>query len=200
MAENEVLDFGHATRWRVSRRALRDPLCSLGEFVNAASVDCAAAIRNLPRALRQGPALMTLLRALEGSVLGLQETVAAFTEKRLANVVIAAARCASNASPAVVAQEAASRMLESMSDQIISRAWREQRFASPSEQVELRAALGNEFGAYQQSLAQAIESSLGGTPVRSINLPKLPVRRNPAEVAVMSLVPAKRPEAPHARH
>lgn len=189
MAENEVLDFGHWERWKLSRRALLDPASTISELVEVAEDECREAVRRLPAALRKGPPLIILLRALQGSVRELQEVVAAFTEKRLANVVIAAARCNPDGHPHSVARTAAETMVETLVDQITTRAKKEKRFCSPEEQAALREALTTKFAPYIAPVCEAIESSLRGTPIKQVKAFTARVRRmRPAEVARMSLV------------
>lgn len=202
MAENEVLDFGHATRWRKSRSVLRDAQAVAEDFVEAATQDCEGAIRNLPKALRRGPPLLVLVKALRESILAQQEAISAFTEKRLANVVIAVAKCSKDSSAEQIAGKAADRMLETLVDQVLARALKERRFCASHEQAELRESLTRKFAAYQPPLAQAIESSLRGLQVKPVKLPRRFMKRRPEEVAVMSLITPKRPEPrelPHVR-
>lgn len=199
MAENEVLDFGHHERWKLSRRVLRDPARTLSEFVEVADDECREAVRRLPAALRKGPPLIILLRALQASITGLQEVVAAFTEKRLANVVIAAARCNPDGQPRSVAQTAAETMVETLVDQITMRAMKEKRFCSPEEQIALRDALTNKFAPYIAPICETIESSLRGAPIKQVKTFTARARRMlPAEVAGMSLVSVPPQERPHA--
>lgn len=199
MAENEVLDFGHRDRWKRSRLLLRDPASSMFEFVSTAADECREAVRRLPAALRKGPPLLMLLRAMQGSITGLQEVVAAFTEKRLANLVIAAAKCDSSGRPEGIAHSAARNMVETLIDQIAARAKKEQRFCSEQDQAALRAALTNEFAPFIAPLSETIESSMRGTPVRRIKALSAPnARMRPKDVAIMSLVAPSRPEQPHA--
>lgn len=199
MAENEVLDFGHYERWKLSRRVLRDPASTFSEFVEVADDECREAIRRLPAALRKGPPLIVLLRAVQASITGLQEVVAAFTEKRLANVVIAAARCNPDGQPHSVARTAAETMVETLVDQIATRAKKEKRFCSLEEQAALREALTAKFALYIAPICEAIESSLRGTPIKQVKTFIARVRRmRPAEVAGMSLVSVPSQERPRA--
>lgn len=189
MAENEVLDFGHRERWKLSRRVLRDSASTLFEFVDVADDECREAVRRLPAALRKGPPLLILLRALRTTIMGLQEVVAAFTEKRLANVVIAAAKCNPNGHPHSVAQTAAETMVETLVDQITARAKKEKRFCSAEEQTALREALTAKFAPYIAPICETIESSLRGTPVKQVKTLTARARRmRPTEVVGMSLV------------
>lgn len=198
MAENEILDFGHRDRWKRSRLLLRDPLSSLPEFVSTATDECREAIRRLPAALRKGPPLLVLLRAQQGSITGLQEVVAAFKEKRLANLVIAAAKCDPSGGPEAVAHSAATNMVEMLIDQIATRAKKEQRFCSEHHQIALRDALTSEFAPFVGPLSEAIESSMRGTPVRRFKALFPPsARMRPKDVAIMSLVAPSRAEQPH---
>lgn len=198
MAENEILDFGHLSRWRRSRAMLREPSTTLDGFVSCASDDFIEALRKLPAALRKGPALVTLLRAAEESPSALQEVVAAFKEKRIAKLALAASELAKNGGPAYVAQTATRLLIDGLVDQISLRAKRERRFCSLEEQRTLRASLVSEFNKCADVLSGALESSIRGKAVKSIKraLPALaPI--HPGSIARMSLV-TSRPERPHA--
>ena len=175
MAENEVLDFGHRDRWKRSRLLLRDPASSLFEFVSTAADECREAVRRLPAALRKGPPLLMLLRAMQGS-------------------------CDSSGRPEGIAHSAAKNLVETLIDQIAARAKKEQRFCSEQDQTALRAALTNEFAPFIAPLSETIESSMRGTPVRRIKALSAPkARMRPKDVAIMSLVAPSRPEQPHAQ-
>jgi len=137
---------------------------------------------------------------MQGSITGLQEVVAAFTEKRLVNLVIAAAKCDSSGRREGIAHSAAKNMVETLIDQIAARAKKEQRFCSEQDQAALRTALTNEFAPFIAPLRETIESSMRGTPVRRIKALSAPnARMRPKDVAIMSLVVPSRPEQLHAQ-
>ncbi len=201
MAENETLDFGHKSRWRRSRNHLRDPASTLDQFIRTAADDCQEAIRLLPAVLRKGTALLALVRALEaGSTVAIQEAVATFKEKRLANIVLAALRCTPSGDKTELARSAAESIIETLIDQIAARSKREKRFISNLEQTELRNALGKEFSPHLTLLSETIEASLRGNPVRLVRKAFPSQRMAPRDVARMSLVvPANPQERPSVR-
>ncbi|NII73976.1 hypothetical protein FHW84_002561 [Dyella sp. SG562] len=201
MAENESLDFGHRNRWFRSRKILQDPLSTLDQFIHNAAEDCREAVRRLPLALRKGPALLALVKALEtGSIVALQEVVATFTEKRIASITLSALRSSPSADAKDLAGAAAESIISTLIDQITARAKREQRFCSVSEQAELRKSLRQEFSVNIPALSDTLETSLRGDPVRRIRKPFPSVRMAPKDVARMSLIISP-PQAdqPHAR-
>lgn len=201
MAENESLDFGHRNRWAFGRKVLQDRATTLDQFIRSASEDCQEAVRLVPIALRKGPALLTLVRALEtGSVVALQEAVATFTEKRIASITLSALRSSPSGNIKDLARATAESVIGTLIDQIAARAKREQRFCSVAEQAELRMGLNREFSAHVPALSDTIEASLLGGPVRRIRKAFPSVRMTPKDIARMSLViPAAQPEQPHAR-
>ena len=199
MAENETLDFGHHSRWRRSRTVLADPAATLSDFVHCAGEDFGENLRKLPAALRKSPALLILLRAANESQAALQEVVAAFTEKRLAKLVLAAGDLAPDNDPARVAGTAAKLMIDALVDQITLRSKKERRFCLPQEQASLRASLVAEFGKNLGPLSATLEASMRGETIRRIKRSLRPVPRlHPKDVARLSLV-ISRPEQHHAR-
>ncbi len=194
MAENEFLDFGHATRWRASRNVLKDPASTVLDLVETADTDCEKAVRKLSAALRKAPPFLNLVRAVWGSVIEQQEAISAFTEKRLATVVMDVAKCNPRAGDATLAQAAAVRMLEIMADQIITRSLREGRFCSPTEQTEVRDGLTTKFAKHAPMLATMIEASLAGDTIRRVRLPKAPPRPRAQDMVHRSLLGIARPE------
>ena len=198
MAENEILDFGHATRWRKSRMCLKDPNSTLLEFVNCASEELEATIRRLPAVLRKTQGQLDVIRAAKGDPIALQAAVAALTQKRLGKAVAAADQLVPSGDPASVSRHASLSIFEGMIDQIVSRSKREARFCSVDEQESLRATLQARFASCVDQLAATIESSLRGQPIKPVRLPRRPITRmQPRDVAHMSLT-IPRPEQPHA--
>lgn len=201
MAENEYLDFGHRSRWLRSRKILRDPNSTLDEFISTASEDCQEAVRLVPVALRKGPALLSLARALEtGSIVALQEVIATFTEKRIASITVSALRSSRSKDLKDLARATAESVIGTLIDQIATRAKREQRFCSVSEQADLRMGLTREFSAHIPALSNTIEASLRGGHIPRIRKMFASPRMAPREVARMSLAisPAP-PEQPNVR-
>ncbi|WP_334180119.1 hypothetical protein [Pseudoxanthomonas sp.] len=198
MAENEFLDFGHATRWRASRNVLKDPASTVHDLVETADADCEKAVRKLSAALRKAPPFLNLMRALSGSVMEQQEAISAFTEKRLATVVMDVAKCNPRATELALAQAAAVRMLDIMADQITTRSLREGRFCSPIEQTEMREGLASKFAKHVPMLATMIGASLVGETIRRARLPKAPPRPRAQDMVHRSLLGIARPEQPRA--
>lgn len=201
MAENESLDFGHRTRWLRSRKVLQDSQSTLDQFIRTAADDCRDAIRKVPVALRKGPALLTLMKALEtGSIVALQEVVTTFTEKRIASITLSALRSSTSTSTKDLAHAAAESVISTLIDQIAARAKRKRRFCSVSERAELRKALTREFSAHIPVLSDTLEASLRGGPIHRIRRSSPSVRMAPKEVARMSLVALPpQTDQPHAR-
>jgi hypothetical protein len=169
---------------------LRDETCTLAEFIRTATEDCQEAVRLVPIALRKGPALLALAKAVEtGSAVARQEAIAAFTEKRIASITMAALRSTDSRDPKDLAYAVADSLIQTLVDQIATRAKRVQRFCSATEQAELRRGLTREFRAHLPVLSKTIEASLRGEPVRRIRRPTAKVRMAPGDVARMSLLP-----------
>ena len=162
MAENETLDLGHKSRWKQTRIALDDPNRSLFEVAQQASADFERMARLLPLALRKGPSLLVLLRAVQISTSETRAVVATFSEKRLAKLVVDAIRLSPAAEPAFVARSASQRMIEGLIDQVVARAASKQRFKGPSDHAELRAQLKNRFESHRAELTAHLESALRG--------------------------------------
>lgn len=201
MAENESLDFGHPSRWLRSRKILKDPQSTLDQFIHTAAEDCREAVRRVAVALRKGPTLLTLMKALEtGSVIALQEVVATFTEKRIASITLSALRFSASTDAKDLARATAESVIVTLIDQIAARSKREQRFCSVSEQTELRRGLTREFSAHIPALSDTLESSLHGGPIRRIKRSVSPTRMAPKEVARMSLVAASPQTEPPRAH
>ncbi|WP_257386398.1 hypothetical protein [Tahibacter caeni] len=198
MAENEILDFGHRSRWRASRAVLKDSNATLAELVACAGEDFDGVMRRLPVALRKGPGLLILLRAAQESPVALQEVVAAFTEKRLAKLALTAGQLCPSNDPAEVAQTSAQLLIDALVDQIALRAKRERRFCAPDEQDALRASLAREFGKNFVQLSATLEASMRGARIKPIKRAAPRIAVAPKDVARLSLV-VRRPEQPHAR-
>lgn len=198
MAENEILDFGHPNRWRRSRLLLEDPLTTVAVLTTTAGEEFGEVVRRLAIALRKGTPLVLLLRAASQSAVALQAVITEFTEKRLASLVLAARLTAVDASIQAIAHSAAAALVNTVIDQIISRALQQSRFSAPAEQARLRASLVEEFGQHRPDIQAALAASMTGARIRPIRV-RRPVSRPTAhQVAATSLM-ITRPGAVHAQ-
>ena len=191
MAENEIIDLGHASRWIRTRKALKDSSCSV-EDIAAAMGMCAA----LSGALRNGPPLSQLLRLSLGSPLQVQAVISQFTEKGLANLVNAARNRCCSSDPVVVAAVAAQLLTRRLVDQAEYRAGREERFRDAELHNELRLQAAKVFGAYEADLRSILEAALrDATPVPFKRRLTAKPRISSKQLVGMSLT-APRPRAP----
>lgn len=189
MAENEIIDLGHATRWARTRRALKDPDCPLHEVAAAMARDMERVLRALARILRSGPSLAELLRLALGSSFAVQKVIAQFQERSLASLVNDARnRCLSN-DPDLVAAVAARLMIERLTDQAEGRAARHTHYQDAMSRDELHAQVQQTFAAYEGNLRDMLAAALReGEPVRF--KPRLTARPRltPKQVVGMSLL------------
>lgn len=166
MAENEIIDLGHRSRWVRTRKALQDQGCSLDDVVSAMTADMEGMCAGLNGALRNGPPLSGLLRLTLGSSLQVQTVIAQFTEKGIALLVNAARnRCGSN-DAAEVAAVAAQLLTQRLIDQADCRAGREERFRDPELRREFLDQVTRTFKNYEGDLRDMLEAALrDGAPV-----------------------------------
>jgi hypothetical protein len=163
MAENEIIDLGHKSRWVRTRKALQDRECPVDEVVAAMTADIEGLCAGLNAALRNGPPLSGLLRLALGSSLQVQTVIAQFTEKGLAVLVNAARnRCRSN-DPAEVAEVASQLLTQRLIDQAGCRAGREERFRDPELHREFLEQATRTFKAYEGDLRAMLEAALRGS-------------------------------------
>lgn len=166
MAENEIIDLGHASRWARTRRALKDESCTVEEIAVAMATDMEGMCVALNGALRNGPPLSSLLRLAMGSSLQVQAVIAQFTEKSLASLVNTARNRCRSSDPAEVAAVAARLLTKRLIDQAQCRAGREERFRDPELRSELLSQAAKAFGAYEADLRAILEAALrDGAPV-----------------------------------
>ena len=203
MAENEIIDMGHASRWVRTRKAMRDPNCSVEDIAAAMGADMEGMCAALNGALRNGPPLSQLLRLSLGSPLQVQAVIAQFTEKGLASLVNDARnRCRSN-EPAEVAAVAARLLTQRLIDQAQCRAGREERFRDPELRSELSSQAAKAFGAYEGDLRTILEAALrDGAPVHFKRRLTARKRISPKQLMSISLVsagPQSTTETDHAR-
>lgn len=191
MAENEIIDMGHASRWVRTRKALKDPNCAVEDIAAAMAADMEGMCAALSGALRNGPPLSSLLRLALGSPLQVQAVIAEFTEKGLASLVNAARnRCRSN-DPTEVAAVAARLLTQRLIDQAQCRAGREDRFRDSQLRNEISSQAAKVFGAYEADLRAILEAALrDGAPVPFKRRLTAKRRIGPKQLVNISLTPA----------
>ncbi|QEW14565.1 hypothetical protein DYQ48_05735 [Xanthomonas hortorum] len=185
MAENEILDLGHRSHWKVVRALLGDPTVPMPEVVKKAGEDFEGMLSKLIRALRSGEPLLHLLRAAKQSPIAQQAVIAGFTEKRLAKIVLNASLTAQGRSVAIVAEHATQSLMQVMVDQMCNRALRNGRFVSHNEQNALRSSLANEFAQHRSAVRAALEASMTGMKVTPM---KVRPKASAHDIAYTSLV------------
>lgn len=195
MAENEIIDMGHASRWVRTRRALKDSECSVEDIAAAMEADMEGMCVALSGALRNGPPLSQLLRLSLGSPLQVQTVIAQFTEKGLASLVNAARNLCRSNEPAEVAAVAARLLTQRLVDQAEYRAGREERFRNAEPRSELRSEAERVFGAYEADLRALLEAALrDGAPVKFKRRLTAKRRMSSKQLVGMSLT-ATRPQS-----
>ncbi|MBB3819819.1 hypothetical protein FHT03_003010 [Xanthomonas arboricola] len=196
MAENEIIDMGHASRWVRTRKALKDSSCSVEDIAAAMGEDMEGMCAALNGALRNGPPLSQLLRLSLGSPLQVQAVIAQFTEKGLASLVNAARNRCRSSDPVEVAAVAARLLTQRLVDQAECRAGREERFRDPELRSQLFLHVANAFGAYEADLRAILEAALrGGAPVPFKRRRTAKPRMSSKQLVGMSLT-APRPQSP----
>ena len=160
MAENEIIDMGHPSRWARTRRVLKDADCPNAGVAEAMREDMEGTLRALARVLRKGPSLSALLRLALGSSANVQAVISQFQEKTLATLVNEARnRCASN-DPDVVATTAARILIERLIDQAECRAARHAHFRDLLARDELHSSAKQVFGGYEADLRRILADAL----------------------------------------
>lgn len=192
MAENEIIDLGHKSRWIRTRKALQDHECPIEDVVAAITADMEGMCAGLNTALRNGPPLSGLLRLALGSSLQVQTVIAQFTEKSVAILVDAARnRCRSN-DPAEVADVASQLLTQRLIDQAECRAGREERFRDPEMRRELVEQATRTFKSYEGDLRAMLEAALrDGAPVSFKRRATGKRRMSSRQLMNVSLIPAR---------
>lgn len=201
MAENEIIDLGHKLRWVRTRRALKNSDCPLEDVVAAMTADIEGVCSGLPKALKKGPPLASLLRLTIGSSVQVQAVIAQFNEKSLATLVNDARKLSCSNNAASVAAVAARLLVDRLIDQIDRRAGREERFRSPEARAQLLAEATKTFRSYEDDLRAILQSSLLGEPiVRFKRRIAAPERMTAKQLLSISIArPSPPQEHPHAR-
>lgn len=200
MAENELLNLGHKTRWQRTRRALENPDCSRAELLEALTSDIEGVCSGLPKALKKGPPLAALLRLSLGSSVQVQAVLAEFKEKNLGRLINDARRLTRSNNPSAVAACAAGLLTDRLVDQLDKRAGRHEHFRSRESRAELVAEGSRIFRSYEGDLKRILECSLRDAPITPFKRRLPPVRRqSPKQLLAFSVVPPTSPEAPRAR-
>lgn len=201
MAENEIIDLGHRWRWERTRRAFKNPDCSLKDVVAAMVTDTEGMCSGLPKALKKGPPLASLLKLSIGSSLQVQSVIAQFKEKGLATLVNDARKLARSNDAATVAAAAAKLLVNRLIDQVERRAGREERFRSTDVRAELVAEATRTFRSYEDDLGTILESSLRDGPIAHFRRRIAPSPRMTARQLLNTSVTPTAPasESPHAR-
>jgi len=200
MAENELLNFGHKTRWQRTRRALQNPGCPHSDLVAALTADIEGVCGGLPKALKKGPPLAALLRLSLGSSVQVQTVLAEFTEGNLARLTNEARSLTKSNDAAAVAACAARLLTDRLVDQLDKRAGRQEHFRSRESRSKLIADATAIFRSYESDLKRILECSLRDTPVMPFKRRLAHVRRpSPKQLLTFSVVPQSSPEQPRAR-
>jgi len=194
MAENEIIDLGHASRWARTRRTLKDQNATIDEIATAMASDMEGMCAALSGALRNGPPLSALLKLAMGSPLQVQAVIAQFSEKGLVNLVNDARnRCRSN-DPAAVATVAARLLTQKLVDQAQCRAGREERFRDPTLRDELSTQAAKVFASYEADLRAILEAALRDrTPAPFKRRLTVKRKMSPKQLVALSLTAGQEP-------
>lgn len=199
MAENELLNLGHKTRWQRTRRALQNPNCPHADLLAALTADIEGVCTGLPKALKKGPPLAALLGLSLGSSLQVQAVLAEFKEGNLARLTNEARRLTKSNEPGAVAACAAHLLTDRLVDQLDKRAGRQEHFQSRESRAELIADASRIFRSYEGELKRILECSMRNAPITPFKRRLPPVRRmSSKQLLAFSVVPPA-PEQPHAR-
>lgn len=199
MAENELLNLGHQTRWQRTRRALQNPECPHADRLAALTADIEGICSGLPKALKKGPPLAALLRLAIGSPLKVQVVLSEFKEGNLARLVNQARSLTKSNDPSAVASCTVRLLTDGLVDQLDTRAGRQEHLRSRESRAELAADATRIFRGYESELKRILECSLRDTPIAPFKRRLAPVRRmSPKQLVGFSVVPPS-PEAPRAR-
>ncbi len=182
MAENEIIDLGHSTRWRRLRKALADPSCGSEDLLAAAQEDIEGMCKKLPGVLRKSPPLMLLLEPALASHAQAQAVLATFTERSIAILVRDALKLARSSTPGEVAAVVARRILERLLDQFALRAGKEARYRDKNTRDALVTRVAETFASYEGDLRATIEASLRGSAIpafkpRTPSKPRMSVKQ-----------------------
>lgn len=200
MAENELLNLGHKTRWQRTRRALENPDCSHADLVAALTADIEGVCSGLPKALKKGPPLAALLRLSFGSFMQIQAVLAEFKEGNLARLINEARSLTKSNDPSAVAACAARLLTQRLVDQLDKRAGRQEHFRSRESRAKLVADATKVFRNYEGDLKLILECSLRDAPITPFKRRLPRVRRpSPKQLLNFSIVPPSSPEPQHAR-
>lgn len=200
MAENELLNLGHKTRWQRTRRALENADCPHADLLAALTADIEGVCSGLPKALKKGPSLAALLRLSLGSSVQVQAVLAEFKEKNLGRLINDARALTKSNEPSAVAACAASLLTDRLVDQLDKRAGRHDHFRDRESRAELVADATRIFRSYEGELKRILDCSLRDTPITPFRRRLPPVRRqSPKQLVTFSVVPPTSPDLPRAR-
>jgi hypothetical protein len=165
MAENETLDLG-GTRYRRSRDCLGDLQSPTTAIADQFTNDLLHSVRvDLSKAFKGGQTLLTVLRAAESEPAALRAVVANFSVQGLARLTREAIKEAKSADPALIANFAATRLIDACFDKAVALSSRYERFQDAVEKEHLRASLHERFRGCRTELVAVLESSLRGNHV-----------------------------------
>lgn len=200
MAENELLNLGHKTRWQRTRRALERPDCSRSDLMASLTADIEGVCGGLPKALRKGPPLAALLRLSSGSSMQVQAVLAEFKERNLARLTNEARSLTKSNHPPALAACAARLLTQRLVDQLDKRAGRHEHFRTRECRAELIADATRIFRSYEGDLKRILECSLRDVPITPFKRRVLQVRRSsPKQLLALSVVPQESADSQHAR-
>lgn len=200
MAENELLNLGHKTRWQGTRRVIQNPDCAHADRLAVLTADIEGVCNGLPKALKKGPPLARLLGLSFGSPLQVQVVLSEFKEGNLARLTNEARSLTKSNEPGSVAACAARLLTDRLVDQLDKRAGRLEHFRSKESRVELISDATRIFRSYEGELKRILECSLRGTPIRPFKRRLLPSPRlSSKQLLNFSVVQQPVQETPRAR-
>ncbi len=166
MAENEILYVAGASRWRATRRALRNG-ASAEAVAQCFADDMDRGLRNsLIATFRKGETLLTLFRATCQDPIALRAVVRNFQDRQLARIVKEAVKVCGPNDPLAAARYAGNLIGDQVVEQTLLYAGQCDAYSTSTSRTALSETLTASIERYKPELMAILETSMRGHRVR----------------------------------
>jgi hypothetical protein len=166
VAENEILYVAGASRWRATRRALRNG-ASAEAVAQCFADDMDRGLRNsLNATFRKGETLLTLFRATCQDPIALCAVVRSFQDRQLARIVREAVKVRGPNDPLAAARHAGNLIGDQVVEQTLLYAGQCDAYSASTSRTALSETLTASIERYKPELMAILETSMRGQRVR----------------------------------
>jgi hypothetical protein len=186
LAENEILYVAGASRWRATRRALRNG-ASAEAVAQCFADDMDRGLRSsLIATFRRGETLLTLFRATCQDPIALRAVVRNFQDRQLARIVREAVKMCGPNDPLTAARYAGNLIGDQIAEQTLLYAGQCDAYSTPAARAALSEALTASIERYKPELMAILETSMRGHRVRGPK--RQPVTRASTQLKAKSVI------------